>query len=247
MKKCAVLIFVMLAAFCLTGCKKDEIFEISIRIPAGSTEMFVFADEEICSSKDKIVITAIDGISDTEILLEPVKSNLDVGYKPTYLTMGMSTELFVEKGGWYRIGINKQNISDKELIVKLKIENVSEVRIEENEIEAIQLSVIYQDDQLAFLVENNSDKMLGIFDASIRLEKRIDQEWSAVPFADGVGFCGNPSSFDENGMYGPLVFEGLFDSIEPGEYRLSMIVSDDISIIDADDSLRVYTTFAVSE
>jgi len=209
--------------------------------------MFVYSDEEICPSKDKIVVTAVEGISDTEILLRPVKSNLDLGYKPAYLTMGMSTELFVEKGGWYQIGVNKQNISDKEIIVKLKIEHVSEVRIEEKELEPIDLSVVYQNNQLALLIKNNTDKMLGIFDASIRLEKRIDQEWVEVPFADGVGFCGNASSFDENGMYGPLIFEGMFDSIEPGEYRLSLVVSDDISIQDADDSSRVYTTFVVSE
>ena len=247
MKKIILLLLVTIMLAVFAGCSKDDSYEISIRIPAGSTEMFVYADEEIRPSKDKIVITAVEGVSDTEIPLKPVKSNLDLGYKPTYLTMGISTELFVEKGGGYQIGVNHQNISGKELIVKLKIENVSEVRIEEKEIEPIQLSVIYQDDQLAFMIKNNTDKMLGIYDASIRLEKMIDQEWSVVPFAEGVGFCGNASSFDENGTYGPLNFESLYDAIDAGEYRLSLIVSDDISIRDAKDSARVYTTFVVSE
>lgn len=235
----------MLTAF--GGCSKDDSFEISICIPAGSTEMFVYADEEICPSKDKIVVTAVEGISDTEILLKPVKSNLDLGYKPAYLTNGMSTELFVEKGGWYQIGINKQNFSDKELIVKLKIEHVSEVRIEEKELDPIQLSVIYHEDQLAFMIKNNTDKMLGIYDASIRLEKMIDQEWTVVPFAEGVGFCGNASSFDDHGVYGPINFEMLYDSIDAGEYRLSMVVSDELSLNDTKDSSRVYTTFVVNE
>ena len=79
------------------------------------------------------------------------------------------------------------------------------------------------------------------------MEKRNGTEWDSVPFTDGVGFCGNPSSFDENGHYGPIVFENLYDPLGSGEYRLSMVVSDDISLRDTKDSPRAYAVFTVDK
>ena len=111
----------------------------------------------------------------------------------------------------------------------------------------IELNITSVDGELAYEVVNNTDKALSIFDASIRLEKRNGTEWDSVPFADGVGFCANPSSFDENGHYGPIVFESLYDPLESGEYRLSMVVSDDISLRDTKDSSRAYAGFTVDK
>ena len=111
----------------------------------------------------------------------------------------------------------------------------------------VELLITYLDESLAFEVINHSDKQLGIFDATIRLEKMNGQEWIEVPLAEGIGFCGNASPFDENGSYGPYVFEDWFVFIEPGNYRLSLIVSDDLSIQHAQDSSRVYATFVVGE
>ncbi len=102
---------------------------------AGSTEEivyqedFVYSDEEISPIGNKITIYSGDGLGDTEVVLKPISVKEENAYEPTYLTPGMPVEMDVEKGAWFKVGINMQNNTDTDKIVYVEIEGV-EVRIE---------------------------------------------------------------------------------------------------------------------
>ena len=121
-----VLLFSLLWGF--SGCMKDDSFEISIVIPAGSTQEYAYSDEMICASKENVLISMVDIIGDTEVILMEVQTKKES--MPSYLTRGMDASICTEKGHWYKVGIHRQNPSDKEMVIRLKVKHVKEVGIE---------------------------------------------------------------------------------------------------------------------
>ena len=111
------------------GCGKNETYKVRITVPAGSTETFVYSDEEILATGEKITISSGDGLGDTEVILCPINENVETGYVAEYLTPGMSVEFDAVKGEWFKIGISMQNNTDTDLTVYVEVEGV-EVRIE---------------------------------------------------------------------------------------------------------------------
>ena len=135
MKKLIALVLTLACVLALTGCGKNDTYKIKIVVPAGSTEEivyqedFVYSDEEISPIGNKITIYSGDGLGDTEVVLKPISVKEENAYEPTYLTPGMPVEMDVEKGAWFKVGINMQNNTDTDKIVYVEIEGV-EVRIE---------------------------------------------------------------------------------------------------------------------
>lgn len=84
-------------------------FDISITIPAGSQEEFLYSDEIICPIGDTITIWAGENLGDTTVVLQPVKVKEKTAYTPEYLTHGMPVKIDVEKGAWFKVGISMQN------------------------------------------------------------------------------------------------------------------------------------------
>ena len=129
----AVMSCVVVAACFLTNPKQD-IFTIRIVVPAGSTEEivyqedFAYSDEEISPLGNKITISSGEGLGDTEVVLKPIQVKEENAYEPTYLTPGMPVEMDVEKGAWFKVGVNVQNPTDEDIIVYVEVENI-EVRI----------------------------------------------------------------------------------------------------------------------
>lgn len=131
MKKYILTIVSMLCILSLVGCGKKEKFEIEISVPAGSTEAFVYSDEEICPTGNKVKIWSGAGLGDTEVILKPVNENVETGYVAEYLTHGMPVEFDTSnvKNEWFKIGVAVQNDSDKgPIAVSVEVEGV-EVRI----------------------------------------------------------------------------------------------------------------------
>ena len=152
MKKYISIILSMLFIFSLLGCGKKEKYEIEILVPAGSTEEFVFSDEEICPTGNTIKIWSGAGLGDTEVVLKPVKVKQENAYEPEYLTHGMPVKMDVEKGGWFKIGVSVQNDSNKgPIAVSVEVEGV-EVRIAEKT-EATFLATILEINNQTYLVE----------------------------------------------------------------------------------------------
>ena len=110
---------------------RQKKFEIEISVPAGSTEAFVYSNEEIRPTGNKITIWSGAGLGDTEVILKPVNENVETGYVAEYLTHGVPVKFDTSnvKSEWFKIGIAVQNDSDKgPIAVSVEVEGV-EVRI----------------------------------------------------------------------------------------------------------------------
>ena len=129
MKKLITLVLVLLSVLSLVGCEKNGTYKVRITVPAGSTETFVYSDEEILATGKKITISSGEGLGDTEVILLPVNENVETGYVAEYLTPGMPVEFDAVQGEWFKIGVSIQNDTDTDKIVYVEVEGV-EVRIE---------------------------------------------------------------------------------------------------------------------
>lgn len=118
---CAVL------AFCLLSDPAQKSYKISITIPAHSNADFVFADAEICPQGSSIAIYEGEHFGDSSVILQSVDADGAI-LGPAYITPGMATEFNVEKGKWYKVGIDMQNPNDEPERIYVEIKNV-EVRI----------------------------------------------------------------------------------------------------------------------
>lgn len=134
MKKLIALVLALVCVFALTSCGKNDTYKIKIVVPAGSTEEivyqedFVYSEEDISPIGNKITIYSGEGLGDTEVVLKPISVKEENAYEPTYLTPGMPVEIDVEKGAWFKIGVNMQNPTDTDIVVYVEIKGV-EVRI----------------------------------------------------------------------------------------------------------------------
>ncbi len=135
MKKLIALVLALICVLGLVGCGKNDTYKIRITVPAGSTEEiiyqedFVYSDEEISPKGNTITISSGEGLGDTEVVLKPIEVKEENAYEPTYLTPGMPVEMDVEKGAWFKIGVNMQNPTDTDIVVYVEVKGV-EVRIE---------------------------------------------------------------------------------------------------------------------
>lgn len=154
-----------IVAVCFLTSPKKNTFDIQIVIPAGSQKDVVFSDNEISPIKDEIVITEVDNLSDTEVILTAVDSKLENGYdNRAYITPGMETKVELEKGGWYKIGISLKNDTDQDIIVTFNVKNI-EARIATREIskpKTFQAKIVEMTDDY-FIVEpiDGSKQILG--------------------------------------------------------------------------------------
>lgn len=142
----AVILSIILAVCFLTNPKQDS-FRIRITIPAGTTreiiypEDFVYSDEEISPLGNKITITSGDGLGDTEVVLMPIQVKGKNAYEPKYLTPEMPVEMDVEKGVWFKIGINMQNPTVEDMVVYVEVDGI-EVRVEDEVIYVFQAEIL---------------------------------------------------------------------------------------------------------
>ena len=120
-------VLVILVVCFLTNPTRE--YQIRITIPAGSTETFCYSDEEISPKGNTLTFYAGEGLGDTEIALLPVEVREENAYdEPAYITQGMPVKMDVEKGAWFKIGVNIQNPTDESMDVYVSVKNV-EVRI----------------------------------------------------------------------------------------------------------------------
>ena len=123
----AAVVLVILAVCFLTNTTKE--YQIRITIPAGSTEPVCYSDEEISPKGNTLIFYAGEGLGDTEIKLLPIEVREENAYdETTYITPGIPVKMDVEKGAWFKIGVNVQNSTDENKYVYISVRNV-EVRI----------------------------------------------------------------------------------------------------------------------
>ena len=135
MKKLIALVLTLVCVFALASCGKKDTYKIKIIVPSGSTEEiiyqedFVYSEEEISPTGNKITIYSGEGLGDTEVVLKPISVKEENAYEPTYITHGLPVEMDVEKGAWFKVGIKMLNNTDTDKVVYVEVEGV-EVRIE---------------------------------------------------------------------------------------------------------------------
>ncbi len=131
----AMAVCVIIAVCFLTNPPKE--YQIRITIPAGSTETFCYSDAEISPKGNTLTIYAGEGLGDTEIKLLPVKVKEENAYDENpYLTPGMPVKMEVEKGAWFKIGVNVQNPTNESKDVYVSVNHV-DVRIADSVIASV--------------------------------------------------------------------------------------------------------------
>ena len=124
----SVFVCLIVAVCFLTTSPKT--WQIKVTILADGTESFYYSDEEISPKGNTLTLYAGEGMGDGMVVLLPVEVSQENAYdEPTYITPGMPVKLDVEKGAWYKIGVNRmRDPSGEDKVVYLSVENV-EVRI----------------------------------------------------------------------------------------------------------------------
>ena len=131
-----IMVIAILGGLCTWSfLNKEKSYDIRITIPAGTMdeivyqEGFIYSDEEISPIGNKIRISSGKGLGDTEVVLKPIEVKEENAYEPTYLTPGMPVEMEVEKGAWFKLGVNVQNLTDEDIDVYVTVTGVK-LRIE---------------------------------------------------------------------------------------------------------------------
>lgn len=131
-----IMLFVILCGLSIWSLlKKEKSYDIRITIPANTMgkvvyqEQFIYSHKEISPTGNKIKISSGKGLGDTEVVLKPIEVKEENAYEPTYLTPGMPVEMEVEKGAWFKIGVNMQNPTDEDIDVYVTVTGI-ELRIE---------------------------------------------------------------------------------------------------------------------
>ena len=124
MKKAAALILTLCFILVFSGCEKDNVYQIKITIPAGSTDWFVYSDEDISPTGNKITISAGDGMEETEVILKTVEVREETAYLPETLVPDKPVIMDVEKGAWFKVGVSLQNETETDQTVYVIVENV---------------------------------------------------------------------------------------------------------------------------
>ena len=129
MKKLVITVLILVYVLGLTSCVSKEPYTIEFTIPPGSSDGFIYSDQEISPNRNKLIIRAGAGISERDILLKPVQVQEENAYEPVTLKQEDSVKIRVEKGAWYKIGIAAYNPNDVPIAVEVIVENAS-IRIE---------------------------------------------------------------------------------------------------------------------
>ena len=123
-EKAAALILTLCFILVFSGCEKDNVYQIKITIPAGSTDWFVYSDEDISPTGNKITISAGDGMEETEVILKTVEVREETAYLPETLAPDKPVIMDVEKGAWFKVGVSLQNETETDQTVYVIVENV---------------------------------------------------------------------------------------------------------------------------
>lgn len=123
----AIVVCAIVAICFLTNPAKE--YQIRITIPAGSETGFYYSDEEICPKRNTLTIAKGGHLGDMEVILLPVEVKEENAYdEPIYITAVAPAKMDVEKGAWFKIGVNMQNPTAEDIDVYVIVRGV-EVRI----------------------------------------------------------------------------------------------------------------------
>lgn len=89
-----------------------ETHEISISISEDNPntitigETYYLSEEEFSPVGNSITLSVGQGAGDRMVILVPVECKEENSYEPTYITPGLPVKMEVEKGAWFKVGLN---------------------------------------------------------------------------------------------------------------------------------------------
>ena len=126
MKKLTICLLLFAALLAFPGCGQQQETRIEITVPAGCTEDFVYAEEQICPVKT-FDFYGGEGIHvKTEFQVPEDRGIILTSQDPRLQVYASNTtdELVLLRKTWYRIGVMGENRSNEDLKVTLIFENV---------------------------------------------------------------------------------------------------------------------------
>jgi hypothetical protein len=126
MKKVLAMVLVVMSLLLLASCGNHESYKIQFTIPAGSSETFVFSDQEISPKSNTITLSTNTAVV---VKLSQVREENSYELVTKQLVPETAFEIPVEKNTWYKIGVTIESPSDVDTVVSVEIDGV-EVRIE---------------------------------------------------------------------------------------------------------------------
>lgn len=123
----------LVAALCLLTSPRQDVATIRIVVPAGSDAHFVYSKEEISPLNDYILVSTKHMAPHQRMVLQPVEIKQEREYKPFFGGSGWdlpftSLKIEAEKDGWFKLGVEVQNPTDRDIFVDVKLKYVN-VRI----------------------------------------------------------------------------------------------------------------------
>ena len=129
MRKIIVLLLALTCIFTFAGCNKTETYRIAITIPPGNQETFIFADEYIIPTGDKITLACNEDLGAAQRIISPVDESLTAGYVANPLTVEIPVEYDVDKDVLLKIGVSAPHDLDISKTVYIEVSGV-EIAIE---------------------------------------------------------------------------------------------------------------------
>lgn len=121
MKKIFAFILVIISLLLLASCgnKEGNIFHFSI--PAGTSETFVFSNQEISPTGSKITLS-----TDTEVVIKFSQVREENAYEMITepLVQGTPVEIPLEKDTWYKIGVTIESPLDVDTVVNIEVSGI---------------------------------------------------------------------------------------------------------------------------
>ena len=121
MKKIFAFILVIISLLLLASCgnKEGNIFHFSI--PAGTSETFVFSNQEISPTGSKITLS-----TDTEVVIKFSQVREENAYEmiTESLVQGTPVEIPLEKDTWYKIGVTIESPLDVDTVVNIEVSGI---------------------------------------------------------------------------------------------------------------------------
>lgn len=96
------------------------------------------------------------------------------------------------------------------------------------------------DEFIRLQVSAPEDRRFSTHPLGISLEVEMPDGWVAIPRREGLGFCGNADG--RQGSFVTLLYLSFYDSLEPGTYRVCMLMIDAESYTEeSQDYIRLFT------
>lgn len=111
-------------AICFLTNPKINSYDIKIVVPANSEADFYYSDYEISPNKNHVVLSAGEGLGDSEVTITPAAEQDGTNSERAYITPGLPIKMKAKQGAWFKVGVNMSNPTDEDITVYVHVKDV---------------------------------------------------------------------------------------------------------------------------